>query len=370
MKHHRYAVSILVASLVSVVGPLRSGDAQQPTGREEAAATRPAATLEALTDEAYGTVQRRYLTAGVHSPWQIMHGVLALGYDMHLREGPDDELVGAIDFICRRASVGGRRVVQPTRHGLRFTDGYQTQGHPDQFLAILAQAGVPADAAIEIGPDRYTVDDLVKHAQAETGQHSETSWTLIALSHYRGPQAEWRNQYDQRYTVEGLLRWELDQSVESGACGGTHRLSAISRAVADYRKTGQPLHGVWQQAHEKVRRYLDRARSYQFSDGCFSNDFFQGATRTSDLEDHLHSHGHTLEWVVSAVEEDELQDGWVADAVEHLCRTLIDNQRRPVDCGSLYHAGSALRIYRQRRWPKPPATLAETNAAPEAAARE
>lgn len=358
--YRRYSASLCAALLLVVVGFAGTGLAQAPAD---------GSALEREVDEALGTVQRRYLTAGVHSPWQIMHGVLALGYDMRIREGADDELVGAIDYICRRATVGGRRILEPTAHGLRFLEGYEMQGHTDQFLAILAQADVPADAPIEIGEQRFTVADLVKNAQAEAGQHAETSWTIVALSHYLGPEAEWRNQYDQRYTIEGLVRYELERSVESGACGGTHRLGALSIALADYRRTGKSLDGVWQRAYEQARRYLDRAQSYQFSDGAFSSDFFEGSSRTSDIEDHLHAHGHTLEWVVTAVEPEELEAPWVTRAVEHLCETLRANSRRPLDCGSLYHAGSALRVYRQRRWGTPAASgeLAETRGSDSAA---
>lgn len=357
---HRYSLSPFLVWLALSFLSIGSVLGEQPQ-QTPAAQLRGPAPLESTVDEALGTVQRRYLTAGVHSPWQIMHGVLALGSDMQLREGADGDLHGAIDFICRRAMLGGRRIVQPTAHGLQFIESFQGQGHPDQFLAIFAQVGVPENAPIEIGQTSYTVADLVKNAEAETGGHRETSWTIIALSHYRGAQSEWRNQYDQRYTLEGLLRWELDQSVEDGACGGTHRLMALTRAVADYRRqSGQPLQGVWQQAFEKGRRYLDKAQSFQQPDGSFSSEFFIEPRSTSDFEDHLHAHGHTLEWVAQAVETEELQDAWVTRAVEHLCGTLIANRSRPIDCGSLYHAGSALRIYRQRRWGKPAPELAET----------
>ena len=47
--------------------------------------------LDIQIDKAIDTTSRRQLTAGVHTPWQIMHGILAMRHDFYLKKSRDSQ---------------------------------------------------------------------------------------------------------------------------------------------------------------------------------------------------------------------------------------------------------------------------------------
>ena len=154
-------------------------------------------------DEALDTVRRRYLTVGVHTPWQIMHGILALGDRMDVRVARGSDRVQALRYLFNPGRFSQQAIFESARHGIRVKPSSDSQGHPDQFLAILAQKGFPLETVVNLNNGHGTIQEMITQAVAETGQHAETSWTIIALCHYLGPEAQWPNQDSRRYSIEG-----------------------------------------------------------------------------------------------------------------------------------------------------------------------
>jgi len=301
-------------------------------------------------DEALDTVRRRYLTVGVHTPWQIMHGILALGDRMDVRVARGSDRVQALRYLFNPGRFSQQAIFESASHGIRVKPSSDSQGHPDQFLAILAQKGFPLETVVNLNNGHGTIQEMITQAVAETGQHAETSWTIIALCHYLGPEAQWTNQDSRRYSIEGLMDWELRQSVQKGACGGTHRLYALTFALNRYLSLRKPLRGVWRRADEKIRQYVKMAKSFQNNDGSFSSEYFSAPGWTDRFEDRLYAHGHTLEWMAIAVDPNQLTETWLVRAVDFLSTELVSNRRQSIECGALYHAGHALNLYQERRW--------------------
>jgi hypothetical protein len=307
-------------------------------------------------DEAIEISSRRYLIAGTHTPWQIMHGVLALRQDFKIKVG--EEKVTALDWIRDSATHKGEPWFEVTRYGGRahpFSKPYIFEGHPGQFLAIMTMSDLPLDYTIQTSTGPITMQDVVKNLQMEVNSNEEITWLLWGLSHYLSPDARWLNKYNEPWSIERLVRMQTEASVRDAACGGTHGLYALTYARNKYLRSGQRLAGDWIAADQKIQQYIAYARSLQNPDGSFSASYFEGRKQSSDFNERLATTGHTLEWIVQALPDRRLNEPWFRSAVNLVASEMIENRSQPADCGPLYHALHALVLYRERTRPEPPA---------------
>ncbi|MEX0703611.1 MAG: hypothetical protein WD069_16060 [Planctomycetales bacterium] len=340
--------------------PVIADDALAPL--TSAAAAVPAADpLAELVDEAIRTSSRRRLVADLHTPWQIIHGVLAYRHEFLLRDGDAD--VPALDWIAKGPSYKGEPWFQKTEHGGRahpFTKPYIFEGHPNQFLALMSMSKLPTDFRFETKDGPITVDDMVRNAQMDANTKEEITWTLWALSHYLPYDAQWHNKQGEAWSMERLVQIEVRNDVNRAACGGTHGLFALASARDAYlRATGQPLRGVWLAADQKVQQHIQIVRMLQNPDGTFSTNFFAGRGPGRDFDAVLVSSGHTLEFLMRALPDERLNEEWIRRGVGAIARGLVDYRNAPLDCGPLYHAVSGLTLYRERTRPQAPPLLAD-----------
>ena len=208
---------------------------------------RPTDPLLAQVHEAIDITTRRYLSAEVHTPWQIMHGLLALRDSYQIKQ--NGKKGSALDWVAGGATYRGDHWFEKTRYGGRahpYSQAYAFEGHPNQMLAILAMCEVPLDRELKAANNQtITVRDIVQHAQKEVATGEEITWTLWALSHYLPPGARWESKWGETWSVERLVRMQIREQVTSAACGGTHGLFALSYALNAYIQTKQPLRGIW-----------------------------------------------------------------------------------------------------------------------------
>ena len=305
--------------------------------------------LYAKVEEAIALSKRRYLTGNVHTPWQILHGVLAYKGDFLIKSG--DQKVSALEWMSQGQTFRGEPWFQKTRFGgqaHKFTEAYAFEGHPNQFLAVLANSELPLDHEFMTPDGAITVSQMIDNAQAEVNDREEVTWTLWALSHYLPPNATWKNQFGESWSIERLVRIQTLAPTQGAACGGTHGMFALSYARNRYVQTGKPLYGTWFEADQKIRKYIEVARSLQNSDGTFSDSFFAGRARADEFSQRLATSGHTLEFVVTAVPQSRLNEIWVRKAVEATADDLITHAKDSARVGPLYHALSGRQIYRMR----------------------
>lgn len=309
---------------------------------------------------------RRYLDADNHTPWQIIHGVLALRKDYLIKDG--DEKVSALEWISNGATYKGTPYFEVTRWGGRaqpFSKPYIFEGHPNQFLGYMSMSNLPLDHEIQTPTRPITIGDVVKNAQMEVQAGEEPAWTLWGLVHYLGPDATWQNKNGEPWSIERLVRSQTYEPVNTAACGGTHGLFALSYARNTYLESGERLRGAWLEADQKIRRYVEEARSLQNSDGSFSASFFQGRRYEPDVTKRVGPSGHTLEFVIMALPPERLNETWVRNGVDSVSKDLIECRSQPLDCGPLYHALSSLVIYRERMAALAQSSqVAESSAAP------
>lgn len=306
--------------------------------------------LPQLINDAISITSRRYLTADVHTPWQIMHGLLALRQEYKIKV--NGEKVSALNWLTERRYYKGQPIIEHTPHGGRFhtfTEPYAFEGHPNQFLAIATMSELPVDFAFNTtAGGQVTIQDMINNAKADVNDREEITWTLWALSRYLPVDTEWFSAAGEPWSIERLVQIQTYANPNDAACGGTHGLFALSLARNSYLATGQPLRGIWLEADQKIKRFIAKAKSLQNPDGTFSTEYFKGPGESSDFGKRIATSGHILEFLMVAAQDDQLQQEWMQKAIWAVANDLVENRKEAADCGPLYHALHALVLYKQR----------------------
>ncbi len=151
----------------------------------------------------------------------------------------------------------------------------------------------------------------------------------------------------QTWSIERLLRAELNQDLDRSACGGTHRMMGIAMALKRHREAQGAITGVWQEADQRVQQALEATRQMQNPNGSFSVHYFERPGQSPDVTIDLGATGHILEFVTIALPPERLHEPWVVRAANYLCELLQQTQGIALECGTLYHAAHGLILYRE-----------------------
>ena len=330
----------------------------QPT---EPLPVKPVDPLATTCDEAIRIASARLLTGESrttrsNSPWQIGHGLMALREDYTLIA--DGRRVRALDWIASGPTFKGepwfvRGRFGPKAHEYSGTM-YDFEGHPNQILAFMAMSDLPTTFVLRDGNGRpFTIADWIETAKQEVrlNRGEEVTWTLWAFSVYLDTETRWYNARRDIWSMDRLVQEELKSQPEKHACGGTHGLYALASARNARLQEGKSLRGHWLLAHEKVGRYAALARQLQNPDGSFSDRYFKGRWHQQDLVTRIGSSGHTLEFLMMALPQSELDRPWVRAGVGRVATDLLAGRRAEVGgkaVGGMYHAVHALKLYRER----------------------
>lgn len=314
--------------------------------------SRQADPLMALVDQAILETSQRKLTAGQHTPWQVVHGILALRWQCEIQYHGQD--VSAIEWIFSGQTHDGQPLWQVTPYGGRghpFTKPYAHEGHPQQFLGYMSMAVIPLDYEIRADKGIIRIRDIVEDAKMSVTEGPEITWTLWALATYLDSDAEWINAKGEHWSIERLVYLQVKEEVTKGACGGCHGLFALAYAKNLYLGSGNKLSGVWLDADLKLRKYIDLAQKLQNPDGSFSSNNYKGPGYSTDFMKRTSTSGHQLEWLMIALPQRQLKEPWVRKGVENIARDLIKHRNDPGDCGPMFHALHSIILYKQRMQP-------------------
>jgi hypothetical protein len=212
----------------------------------------------------------------------------------------------------------------------------------------LAQSSVPQDFPIVVGSSRYTVGDLVRYEMRTCREKSELTFKLIGLSHYLPANQSWRDDRGQPWSVEKLVREELDQPIVGAACGGTHRLMGLSYCLKRRTAQGQSIEGHFARADLYLDEFVRYAWSLQNPDGSFSTDWFAARANEPNMERKVQTTGHILEWLMFRLPDDQLDDPRVRRSVDFLLGQVYDHRDHDWPIGPRGHALRALALYQQR----------------------
>jgi hypothetical protein len=310
----------------------------------------PAGGLRGRVEAAVQHVRRRSLLT-TNGFWTVFHGILGLGPSVRLLDPTTGGSMNALDYVARGGELRGLRFI-PTEDGVDVQTGpmFVGQGHQDQFVAEMAQWGMPADRTFLINGRQYTFMDFVRHTQmrARVTADQELSWAALVLGQYLGTDIAWTNRAGERLCFEDVVSYELNAPVETAACGGTHRLFGLTWVYHLHLRHGGKTTGVWQGVADKAGRYQRLARRWQNADGSFSTSFFREPGDARDRQVRMNTTGHIVEWLALSLPDAELKRAWVEDAVNALALMILEVQDSPMEGGTLYHAVHGLLIYYAR----------------------
>jgi len=253
-----------------------------------------------LIERAIRVTSQRKLTAGVHTPWQVVHGILAQRWDLKLalKDNPTEEVSG-IEWITSGIYFDGMPLWEATPYGGRghpFTRPYAFEGHPTQFLGYMCMSNIPLDYEVQTPTKIITIKDIIKDAKMQVNGNAEITWTLWALAHYEEPDAQWFNAAGEPWSIERLVKLQVDEAAEQSACGGCHGLFALAYARNMYLSTlpegKKHLRGVWFEADQKIKRYIALAKALQNPDGSFSTEHFRGPGYSDDFATRIFPGAH------------------------------------------------------------------------------
>jgi hypothetical protein len=296
----------------------------------------------------------RHLSTSDQAAWQVVHGILAYGRDFQVYH--DGKLVGALDYLLGGGELRGWTIRKGDHGVLAVQDpGSKTgQGHPDQWLGYMSQCGLSVNDTITAEGQKFKIADLITQAQWDIFQNMEATWTLMGFVTYLPLDAQWKAKDGTTWTIPRMVEMETGQDLKESACGGTHRIYALTLAVNRYRdeggKFGDDAGGIWERAQEKIDDAVDTIKRFQQPSGCFSTNYFVRPSNSSDIAVRLGTTGHALEFLTVALDDDELREPWVTRALLHLLDCFDKTEKFDVECGALYHAAHALELYRARRF--------------------
>ena len=280
------------------------------------------------------------------SPWGVMHAIVGFGVDTRLEAGAED--YSAIGWMCSNQSCQGLRLFQLNDGKIAAPIAAGYQGHEGQFLHIMAFSRVPKDYAMKIDGHDFTIEDLIQREQQTCRSGTELTFKLAALVHYLDSDAAWRNQSGEEWSMERLIKEELSQTVTGAACGGTHRLMGLGYAVRKRQERGEPLTGQWARAKNFVEDYVALAYKLQNSDGSFSTNWFAGSGSGGDINRKLNTTGHTLEWLLVSLPDDQLNNPRLVKAAQCLTALMWNYRDRAWEIGPRGHALHALALVDER----------------------
>ncbi len=304
-------------------------------------------------------LEQRELSFEVNAAWQLMHGALAYGEELTASKNGLplpvlQRLLGGHEMQGWELLEGDQLPITG-RQGMkaRLEPGsYIGQGHVDQWLGYLAQAGIPKSRTVIVGDKIFTMEDWARQAQWDVCNNPtrEYSWTLAALSIYFPDEETWTASDGHSWSMETLVEFEAQQDLTTSPCGGSHRLMGLARALDMHRRLGKPMYGGWELADRKLREAIEYIRTTQNADGSFSCNFFLRPGQTKELGAAINSTGHLFEVIAFALPRDQLSEPWVERAAVRLCRLLQASSKADLDCGGLYHSLKGLKLYLERRY--------------------
>ena len=338
-------------------GPTATAD-EPAASTESAAAATPAKPftpsravigLQMPLQRCLAMYDHQYVNTQDNACWSTMHSVLAHGHDARIHVGGfGASTSNAVDWLCQNRPCSGRQILYVENGELQGRTGPGFQGHDAQLLAILAQIQTPADKPLIVDGQQFTIMDLVRSEQQSCREGAELTFKLIGLLQYLPSDAEWESDDGVQWDFPKLIRAELSEPINGAACGGTHRIMAVSHAALKRKYRGEEMVGDWWRAEKYMKDYQQYAFSLQNPDGSFSSDWFKKRANWGDADRQIQTTGHILEWLVYSLPDEQMNDPRLVRSVAFLTNLMIANRYHEWEEGPKGHAIRALNLYYQR----------------------
>jgi hypothetical protein len=339
------------------------------------------ATLRDQVRQTLASFQKQPFDTRQNTAGDVMDFCLAYGCntEITLYNASGDRRANGITCLCWNFPCGGFEPLTVNEGHIVARLGYGAQALPSQLLATLAFARVQANYPLRAESTVRTVADLVESEKLGCREGSDLSLKLVGLAYF-AEEGEWKNDAGEEWSVEKIVRAELNRTALNASESGLNRLLGL--AYANYRrvKRNQPLDGQYSRAEKYLADFHKFAFNVQNADGSWG--YYLAARGSSkDPLASLRSSAYVLEWLALSLPEEQLGDTRVAAAVNYVVQGINTQRNRAAptlpsrEINSIARALHGLSIYDDRFYAnaaedKPPAEKpAEKTAAKSSDAR-
>jgi hypothetical protein len=299
---------------------------------------------------------REPINTADNTPAEVLSFCLAFGCDTEVRFGSSaGNAMSGIGCLCYNYPCAEYRLLALDDKKAIARVGYALQAVPGELLAILALSAVPDSYEIRIGDWRGKVADLVTSEKLSCVSGTDLSQKLIGLTDYVADDASWKNAAGEAWSLERIVREELNRSPATYGPEVTRHLMGLAFAVERHCRHGHACDGQYGRAKKFLAEYEEYAFSLQNTDGSWHPDFFAAKGASRDASGVLRATGQILEWLVTLAPTERLQDRQLVRPVALLTGLLEEPYSRlnftatsTQEIDAVMHAVRALRIYDRR----------------------
>jgi hypothetical protein len=206
---------------------------------------------------------------------------------------------------------------------------------------------------MRVGESMRSVADLVESEKLSCRSGTDMSLKLAGLAYYIDAEA-WKNDLDQEWSLEKIIKEELAQPALAPGGAGLDCLLGLSYALCLHEKRNLPIEGQFARTKKYIGEFQNYAFGIQNSDGGWGY-YLSGKGVNRDDDAGLRSSGYVLQWLALSVPEDRLDDPGMVAGMTYLINAL-NSQRYlnnlPVlstrEIGGAMRALHALAIYDER----------------------
>ena len=311
-------------------------------------------------------IYSRSVSTQSNVPAEVIAFCEAFGHKAEIASGGRSrEMLNGVGAVCWSYPCSGYTLLRTDGSHTVARVGYGYQDRPAQLLAMLARNRIPVTYEVRIGEHHGTIADLVESEKLGCRTGLEQSGTLTGLAYYTGPGETWENDLGETWSVERLLREELDRDPETNRIDVIHRLMGINDAVRQRKLEDGSDEKLWKRAEDYLKESHDYALKLQNEDGTWHPGFFAYRGTSKDSAGTLLSTGAILAWLVDSLPENRLDDPRLVRGLGYLYKQLATGVSRrsaspssSQDVMGQLNAARALALYDARyftpRTPKEP----------------
>jgi len=231
-------------------------------------------------------------------------------------------VLGAPPMILTDTGVRYVSIV-PSRRLL--TSSGSGESHRDQFLASMAELGVPLCQAIVMNEGRFSLRDVLSDSLAQFNlEQDELEWTAFAYAAYLPPQTRWVNRYGEEYSFDDLVARLLVQSLEKSTCCGMHVVFALTAVLqADSGANHLLSERIRRQVDQMLHKWIDLIIHTQLPDGGWPASWWDlAAAREATDGSSLLATSHIAEWLYMLPSDCEIPSNTSRKATGYLLSRL------------------------------------------------
>jgi hypothetical protein len=244
--------------------------------------------------------------------------------EITLAKSTGNKRENAIACLCWNIPCAGYELLKVCDGQIVARLGYGAQQRPSQFLAMLAFAQVQPSYPLRVGETQQTVANLVEAEKLQCRTGIDLSMTLIGMSHYADA-TTWKNDLGEEWSVERLLREEIDKPAVASPTEGIDRLLGIAFALRNRKQHNLPIEGDFERAEKYLEKLHAFAWNLQNPDGSWGY-YLSRQGKNPEEATALSSTAYVMEWLVLSLLEELLEDARIIAGVNNLLLFVNGNQ--------------------------------------------